>query len=384
MKKILKSFNIYFSQRKREGISGLIYGGAIAPLIFQIIHNYTLFKEHAFLSAIVTVLISFLLFISDFLFFHFSGKQKIQNEINILNNVLKESLKIENTLVSETALNRVKKEIQILRKFNDNTLELESLQNYEYVRKIFSRILSDIMNRGDHYITLSNIDFWTMNPKSELDEFYSDNKSAIRVGKNIHRLIILDRQKYFSDNELDKEQKAKKERLKTVLTKMKQDMHIEITNYFDRFKTLCYLTSTSSKMEFDNLLPSVIVVKSNFKDVMLATVDNLEDMENSNSIIKVRHYKFETISKQDEKKFDIIKCLAEINIEIEKLQFNGSKSKELDLLHSVLQEYVKAFCELRHIYDTDLDGAKHKLVNSGNNSTIIKDIPMILNEWDKA
>lgn len=375
-----KSLSIYWIQRKRELAKNIIYGGACGGIVFEFTNLASSVSQKAWISVAIFFALSLFSSIIDFILFLRSGHQKLQNEINTLYEVLKGTLKIENELVTESALNRIKKEIKIIQDFNENGLSLESLQNYEYVRRIYSRILDEIMKREDHYITLSNIDFWTMNPKSELDEFFRDNRKARKLGKYIHRIIVIDGQKYFSNSTLSNEENIKKKRLKAVYEKINYEVGKDKSNYFDSFKFLSYLTNTEQKKELDNFLPSVIVLKSNLRDVMLATVENLEDIENKNSVITIRHFKFKRISKQKDNRFSIIDALADMEKELAEKQTTGTTNAENELYATILQ-YLMVFGELRHLYNTQGDGELHHLVKNRNNKTAIKDVPMMLADW---
>ncbi|QLH47485.1 MAG: hypothetical protein HWD58_18785 [Bacteroidota bacterium] len=61
------------------------------------------------------------------------------------------------------------------------------------MRRVFTRLLGETMQTGDYYITLSNIDFWALTPKENLTTFIQENINAIKLGKSIHRIVVLEK-----------------------------------------------------------------------------------------------------------------------------------------------------------------------------------------------
>jgi hypothetical protein len=386
------TFGIFIVKKRREFINDIVLGSFLGIKIFEWTANFHFLGLKEYLHPAFAILCSLSFFLLDLYLFYKEDNQMIQKDINALNKSMQEVIDKHNQLEIAIAKGAIMRENDLMRKLINNNLEVDALQNFEYLRKIYSRVLNQVMKKGDHYITLSNIDFWTMSPKETLDEFIANHDDAIHAGKNIHRLVVIDRLKFFShsfDNDLtDDEKKTIADKRQSLLKLLRQfDKKFEITdkgtNYFNPFKFFCYLTDTNTKSSFDLYLPSVIVVKSNYKDILLLYATNIANVELQNPKIHIKHFSFKKIDVENNRN-NVIEILKAIKIAIDDKESRLSKrNDQLNpddcKLRDYIDKYILAFCDLGNTYNLTTG---EKNMNIDIEKTKVYDIPMMIGKYD--
>lgn len=187
-----------FSIKNVKWVNILAFWG-ILNMVFQngwlYFETENYFKDKHYIFLLSSVIIAVLLYMTIEIIRQKSFKNKFTYEIrDTLHEIeiLVKSFDKKNAYFPLLLINwRLKIELSKINKIKGGEWNLNALKTYEYLRNVFSSIIS-LLNKGDEYITLSNIDFWSEDKYGATD-FISSNLDAAKKGVKIKRIIIIDK-----------------------------------------------------------------------------------------------------------------------------------------------------------------------------------------------
>ena len=413
IRRLYSSLLVYIAKKKREAIQHTLTGIGVTTLIVELVHKIHFIELNQISAILISSLIGAVPFVVDFAFFHMEEKKVFQKMINQLEGTLNRIMEYENEdlneivlshleneinlykkfaqhkddirfienlkklqnklvdlevviegafnknnrLIENSAFSRLDKEITIIKDLTKNRAKLPALQNFEYIREILGRVIQKVMEPGDHYITLSRLDFWSTEPLDKNKIFMKANiESSLNQQKYIHRAIVLEKDLLKKNKELSFEMLQKKEALLNVLKNF-DDAGKYKYNYFANLKLLFFFTDDYSS--FEDYLLSAIVLKDNLRDVSFIQVKDLNDIEKINPYIRVKYHELDDVLLQNKDKTDIVKIISAL---IECIAAKKNNDPELSELQQFLRIYRTCFQELNNIYNTD-NGVRIKNIN---------------------
>ena len=182
------------------------------------------------------------------------------------------------------AISRLNAEIARMTNLSKNTLLLPSFQKFEYIRLVLGIVLHEVMDTGDHYLTLSSLDFWTAQPMES--SFMNDNLLAVNSEeKTINRIIVSKADLLLGDDALG-DTKVEYERLKSVASTFKRSSKDK--TFYSNFKNLFYFVEDYENWE--RYLLSVVVVRKDFSELLIIKVENWSHTDVTNPQIYLRYF----------------------------------------------------------------------------------------------
>ncbi|PKV52555.1 hypothetical protein ATE84_4675 [Aquimarina sp. MAR_2010_214] len=167
---------------------------AILEIIWLYYETGNYFKSNHYIFLLVSVITAVAVYVIIEIIRQKSIKNKFTYEIrNTLHELesLVRSFDKKNAYFPLLLINwRLKIELSKVNKIKGGEWNLNALKTYEYLRNVFGSIIS-LLNKGDEYITLSNLDFWSEDRYGATD-FVTSNLDAAKKGVIIKRIIIID------------------------------------------------------------------------------------------------------------------------------------------------------------------------------------------------
>lgn len=343
----IKSVEVYWKKHTQDAIQHTLTGFGISTLLIEGIHLFDFAEQKKYIAIILIALIGIVPVLVDFLFFYIRSQQTARIKLNKLDDMVNNIYSTNNSLMKSSALSRIDKEVEILEKMHKNRLQLPALQNFEYIREILGRVLHNVMEHGDKYITLSRLDFWTTMPNENKNFIRINNHAVDNEGKYIDRIIVFKKEMLQTQPDKAKYTNEQNELLGLINDFTKNG--IKSNNYYAKFKTLFYFTNDYINLE--EYLLSAIVVKKNFKDLMFIQVTNLIDIEKTNPKIDVKYYSLENWKIDTTAITDTVSILNSL-FEYTSLKVsNDGNNAELSELQRYLRVYKECYGKLSSIYD---------------------------------
>lgn len=309
---------------------------------------------------------------------------KFQNKLIELENIcLINLLKEGNEQKNNAAILNLEKEIKYLDSIKSGQVILDSFQNYEYVREIFSRILCKVMRVNDQYITLSSLGFWTRQPflaGDGCDGFIKKNKDEINNGKIIKRIISVDENLLKSSREIElldfeaykqfevdlkiknldtnayvkyklKDLKQQKKDLEDLVKKFNRAGSFANNNYENTILTLFCCLKPAMIEQLRPYLATLIILHSNNKQIMLVQTTGMATAPNTNANIEFGFYELKhAIPITDINRNDVKEIIKMLNNK-EKYSYidtKGTQNKSIDV-YTFLKNYEEIFSKIRVI-----------------------------------
>lgn len=404
--KLRESLRAYFNKKWGEAIQHVLTGVGSSAFLFHAIHYLDKVKAGDSFAILTMILIGLIPLVIDFIRFHRTNQKELELKLNALRKTIKDlnnedrknttNLRLEavayqrlenemkllrdisnakqinvgyfnliqnciseleticltkvlcenNLQKIESVLVRLGREKNYIADINEGHLRIDSFQNYEYVREIFGRILGKIMHKGDQYITLSSLGFWTRQPflTDEGCEWYiNKNIAEVARGKFIKRIIVIDEKLLRSDREIEslnfehyrmfeenslltsldganyrikkiEELKSQKQSLIKLIGKLRKYSNFIDNNYRSEILTLFYTVNIQRLYELRPYLATLIVVPADFKHVMFVKTKGLATAPETNAEIDFSYCKLVTpIAINDPMRYDVKQIIQLLN-----------------------------------------------------------------------
>lgn len=339
------SFWLFVRRKLRETPAHIAASGGTALLMYHFLHTVHVVQLSTWGIAIMSLAVLIVPLLADYLIFR--KRTATHRALAALETAIEEA-NIENPLMQNSILSRLKKETETITSITRNQLNLPAYQNFEYIREVLGRVIERVMESGDHYITLSRLDFWTQEPLEH--NFFETNQNAVRAGnKNIHRIVVVRDKLHHIPATMDAENEVK---AFNTFRKLVEDFRAVTPppNYFSHLKTLFYFTSEIEIKALNPYLLSALVIRAKDpRNLMLIKVDRLKNIETTNPYISVKFFQLNGFERW-KGDFDIISVLSGLlDQAVKQLDEEGSND-ELTLLINYLRVYRQQFTRLETIY----------------------------------
>ena len=131
---------------------------------------------------------------------------KIEENMEDSHRIIKEFEDNERYYEMISTLWRSSMEYNKLQNIKSGEWTVSALETYEYLRYVFGQILR-MLDKGDTYKTLSNLDFWEKERYGGTD-FIAMNVAAAKKDVNIQRIIVIDNEIFSQPKQHEAEIKA--------------------------------------------------------------------------------------------------------------------------------------------------------------------------------